>query len=82
MAEPIYACTNCGLDKPRDELTSKKVMFAGIGNDTTVFRSRVVEWLCEKCLGSDKDYNYPRDVSRTERMRIARARHQTSKSIG
>ncbi|AVP43251.1 hypothetical protein PBI_HAIL2PITT_66 [Gordonia phage Hail2Pitt] len=64
----------CGKDKRRDELTSKKAMFAGIGNASTVFRSRVVEWMCDDCLGKDKDYNYPRDMSRTERMRNARAR--------
>lgn len=76
MAQPMYACTNCGVDKPRNELSSKKVMFSGIGMDTAVFRSRVVDWLCENCLGQDSDYNYPRDVSRTERMRIARARRK------
>ncbi|AKJ71861.1 hypothetical protein TIN4_64 [Tsukamurella phage TIN4] len=76
MADPLYACTNCGKDKKRDELTAKKVMFAGIGNASTVFRSRTVDWLCENCLGSDKDYNYPRDMSRTERMKIARTRRK------
>lgn len=81
MAEPMYACTQCGADKARDELSSKKVMFAGIGNATTVFKSRVVDWLCEDCLGADKDYNYPRDVSRAERMRIARSRRKENRSV-
>lgn len=74
MKEPMYACTVCGKDKARDELTSKKVLFAGIGNQTTVFRSRTVDWLCEECLGADESYNYPKDMPRSERMRIARTR--------
>lgn len=78
MAEPIYACTRCGIDKPRDQLSSKKVMFAGIGNSTTVFRSRTVDWLCENCLGADDDYNSPRDLSKSERMKIARARRKAN----
>lgn len=76
MADPLYACTNCGKDKKREDLTSKKVMFSGIGNNSTVFRSRTVDWLCEDCLGEDKDYNYPRDMSRIERMKVARARRK------
>ncbi|AUE22224.1 hypothetical protein SEA_ADGERS_73 [Gordonia phage Adgers] len=83
MPEPMYACTRCGKDLPRDQLSSKKVLFAGIGNATTVFRSRVVDWLCDSCLGKDPDYNYPRDVSRAERMRnaaaAARAREKESR---
>lgn len=80
MANPLYACTNCGTSTKRDELTSKKVLFSGIGNNSTVFRSRVVDWLCEECLGADPEYNFPKDVSRTERMRraVARARQKAS----
>lgn len=78
MPEPMYACTQCGHDFPRDQLSSKKVLFAGIGNATTVFRARTVDWLCERCLGRDEDYNYPKDMSRAERMRVARARRQSS----
>lgn len=72
----MYACTRCGERTDREELSSKKVMFAGIGASPTVFRSRTVEWLCEKCLGQDADYNYPKDTSREDRMRRAAARRQ------
>lgn len=82
MAEPMYACTRCGEDRKRDELSQKKVMFAGIGSASTVFRSRTVDWLCETCLGNDEDYNYPKDVSRLERMRIARARQSAQENQG
>ncbi|AUV60671.1 hypothetical protein HOS75_gp059 [Gordonia phage SteveFrench] len=84
MPEPIYACTVCGKQLPRDQLSSKKVLFAGIGNATTVFRSRVVDWLCDPCLGKDPAFNYPKDVSRAERMRnaaaAARARQEEGSS--
>lgn len=76
MPEPMYCCTRCGRDQPRNMLSSKKVMFGGIGNASTVFRSRIVDWLCEECLGQDDDYNYPKDVSRSERMKLARARRR------
>lgn len=71
MSEPIYACTNCGDQVARDELTSKKVMFSGLGVSATVFRSRTVDWLCDECLGADAQYNSPKDVSRNERMKVA-----------
>lgn len=71
-----YACTVCGVQKPKDELSTKKVLFSGIGTSSTVFRSRTVEWLCEDCLGKDSQYNFPRDMSRAERMQIAQAKRK------
>ena len=72
----MYACTKCGARTERDKLSSKKVMFAGIGVSPTVFRSRTVDWLCESCLGQDDDYNYPKDTTRNDRMRLAATRRQ------
>lgn len=75
-----YACTVCGKETTRDELSTKKVLFAGIGHGATVFRSRTVDWMCDDCLGQDRDYNQPKDQSRTDRMRVARARRKENEA--
>lgn len=71
-----FVCTECGKLLPKDELSSKKVLFGGVGLGASVFRTRTVAWLCERCLGKDPDYNFPKDMSKNERMEIARARRQ------
>lgn len=74
-----FVCTNCGEILPKSELSSKKVLFGGVGLNASVFRTRTVAWLCERCLGRDPDYNFPKDMSKNERMEIARARRQEAR---
>ena len=56
---PDYACSKCGLPKKRDELTVKKCVFLEMGAGARTKRSRVLEWLCDGCLGVDSIYLLP-----------------------
>jgi hypothetical protein len=71
-----YACTGCGAIVPRDHLSVKKVVFATMGSRGNVFRTRALEWLCERCLVADDGYNAPSRVSHQERMEVARSKRQ------
>ncbi|AMS03457.1 hypothetical protein SEA_BENCZKOWSKI14_64 [Gordonia phage Benczkowski14] len=71
-----YACTGCGAIVPRDNLSVKKVVFATMGSRGNVFRTRALEWFCDRCLYNDDDYNAPARVSHQERMEVARAKRQ------
>jgi hypothetical protein len=75
-----YACTRCGAFTPRDDITVKKVVFTTMGSRGNVFRTRAVDWLCETCLGKDKQYNAPKLVSRADRLNVARSKRQASSS--
>lgn len=68
-----YACTRCGREEQRDNLTQKKVQFGDMGQGG-VRRSRTVAWLCDECLVNDADYNFPKHMSLQERMARARSR--------
>jgi rubredoxin len=62
----VYKCTRCGAipgdgtpEEARELLTVKKVSFLGMGVAAKTLRSRVVEWLCPKCVAKDEDWNAP-----------------------
>lgn len=65
-----YACTRCGKMKHRDVLTVKRVMFTTMGEGSRTIRSRVMEWLCNDCVQSDKEWNLPPWKSPGERAKI------------
>lgn len=54
-----YCCTECGEYSNRELLTVKKVSFNEMGVGGRVLRSRVVAWLCPKCVKKDPQYNQP-----------------------
>lgn len=61
MATEInYACTLCGNDTKREELTVKKSTFLEMGEGARTVRSRVVAWLCPRCVIGDADWNRPK----------------------
>lgn len=57
-----YKCTICGAapglseTESRDLLTVKKVSFLEMGLGGRTLRSRVVGWLCPRCVKADPDY--------------------------
>ena len=51
-----YSCTACGKEFTKDTLFAKRVMFAILGRNKGVVRSRTVAWLCEPCMNADPDY--------------------------
>jgi len=55
--ERNYGCTNCGAQTQRDLLMVKKVVFLEMGEGARTHRSRVVGWLCPKCVAADPDWN-------------------------
>lgn len=60
---PNYVCTNCGMDKSKQDLTVKKVLFTDMGEGARTLRSRVVSWLCKSCLEEDFDFNREPNVT-------------------
>lgn len=61
----VYKCTRCGNspgetpEEARELLTVKKVSFLGMGTGAKTLRSRVIAWLCPKCVSEDDDWNAP-----------------------
>lgn len=59
-AEPIrkitYRCTNCGEEKPREDLLARRVVFTTIKPVRTVL-SRVTGWWCGSCRAQDPIWN-------------------------
>lgn len=52
-------CTCCGLLADKARLTIKRATFSHMVNPSKVTRSRVVSWLCNRCLEKDVEYNLP-----------------------
>jgi len=58
-----YHCTRCGYvpegteSEAKAALTAKVIIFKGVGYGGRTLRSRVVEWLCSKCLIADPVWN-------------------------
>lgn len=55
--DPNYDCTKCGAPVGRELLTVKKVSFLEMGEGGKTLRSRVVGWLCPRCVAMDHEYN-------------------------
>ena len=55
-SEPVYECTKCGLETERDLLTVKKIAFLEMGVGGRTIKTRVVAWLCPRCVASDPDF--------------------------
>lgn len=55
--ERNYACTRCGTPTQRELLMVKKAVFLEMGEGARTFRSRVIGWLCPKCVATDPDWN-------------------------
>lgn len=60
---PDYKCTRCGAkpgggteNEARELLTVKKVAFLEMGIGGRTHKSRVVDWLCPKCVLDDPDW--------------------------
>lgn len=53
---PEYACTRCEAPTQRDKLMVKKAVFLEMGEGARTFKSRVVGWLCPKCVSQDEDW--------------------------
>lgn len=54
-----YRCTQCGEERPKEDLTVKKVEFATIGSPFKRLKVRTVAWLCKKCRDGDPAWNQP-----------------------
>jgi hypothetical protein len=54
---PEYQCTECGATPGRDNLFVKRVQFQTMGEGARTIKSRVVDWLCSRCISQDVDYN-------------------------
>jgi len=71
--EPDYVCTRCDAPVGRELLTVKKVSFLEMGEGAKTIRSRVVGWLCPKCVAADAEYNLEKfkapGMKRTHRLR-------------
>lgn len=61
-----YRCSRCGTPTRRDLLTVKKAVFLGMGVGAATLRSRVVHWLCDRCVAKDPDWNRPPYVQKPE----------------
>jgi hypothetical protein len=48
-----YVCTGCGEEKPRSDLTVKRVQFATMGAGYKTLKSRTTAWLCNDCRDTD-----------------------------
>lgn len=55
-----YVCSRCKEEQPsRDVLTVLKAVFTTMGAPSKTIRSRVIAWLCPKCLAADAFWNRP-----------------------
>lgn len=54
-----YVCSECQAPTERELLTVKKVLFLEMGVGARTLRSRVIGWLCPRCVATDEDYNAP-----------------------
>lgn len=54
-----YRCSNCDQVTDRKLLTVKKVLFLEMGVGARTLKSRVVGWLCPRCVARDGDFNLP-----------------------
>lgn len=65
---PEYVCTECGATPGRQNLYVKRIQFQTMGEGARTIKSRVVGWLCAKCVTEDMDYNRepfaPKEVQR------------------
>ena len=52
-----YVCSTCHLEKERDDLVVKRVVFSHIGRGAKPLKSRVRAWVCSTCLETDIDWN-------------------------
>lgn len=57
---PEYGCTRCNTPTSRDDLIVKKSLFTEMGEGGRSVRSRVTDWLCQKCREEDPDWNLPK----------------------
>lgn len=55
--EPDYICSNCHQEIDRELLTVVKVSFNEMGVGGRTLRSRVIAWLCPKCLKENPHWN-------------------------
>ena len=52
-----YVCSTCALERERDDLLVKRVLFSHIGRGGKLLKSRVRAWVCTSCLEVDADWN-------------------------
>lgn len=53
----FYKCADCGRSFPRDRLRVKRAVFQTMGAQAKTLRSRVIKWVCVKCMENDVDYS-------------------------
>jgi hypothetical protein len=58
-----YACTQCGNEVGRDNLTVKRVEYATMGEGYKKLRVRTVAWLCNPCREADPPWSTPQMVT-------------------
>lgn len=58
-----YSCADCGKERRRDQLVTKRIQFKEMGMNGKVRETRTVAWLCEvkgsdgkTCLERDGDF--------------------------
>ena len=65
-----YCCSKCGATPGRANLFVKRVQFTTMGEGARTVRSRVVGWLCGRCVNLDPDYNRESQAGKKEASRV------------